>query len=176
MYVQLLFLFEIFSTVVLLQKKILFLLFYFQVIQSTGVSAVGVHGRTKDERPNHPNHLDVLQKVSQHCKIPMIANGGSANTRDSPINTYQGIRNFWKETGADSVMIARAAEWNPSVFSPNGKSDIYQIVDKYLDYAIKYDQPFIISKYNIQQHLGGDQVISWNFCCSTKKNYFLRPL
>ena len=94
----------------------------------------------------------------------------------SPINTYQGIRNFWKETGADSVMIARAAEWNPSVFSPNGKSDIYQIVDKYLDYAIKYDQPFIISKYNIQQHLGGDQVISWNFCCSTKKNYFLRPL
>ena len=89
----------------------------------------------------------------------MIANGGSANTRDSPINTYQGIRNFWKETGADSVMIARAAEWNPSVFSPNGKSDIYQIVDKYLDYAIKYDQPFIISKYNIQQHLGGDQVM-----------------
>ena len=158
------------------KKEILFSLFYFQVIQSTGVSAVGVHGRTKDERPNHPNHLDVLQKVSQHCKIPMIANGGSANTRDSPINTYQGIRNFWKETGADSVMIARAAEWNPSVFSPNGKSDIYQIVDKYLDYAIKYDQPFIISKYNIQQHLGGDQVISWNFCCSTKKNYFLRPL
>lgn len=174
MYVQL-FLYLKYLVVVLLQKKKYFY-YYFQVIQSTGVSAVGVHGRTKDERPNHPNHLDVLQKVSQHCKIPMIANGGSANTRDSPINTYQGIRNFWKETGADSVMIARAAEWNPSVFSPNGKSDIYQIVDKYLDYAIKYDQPFIISKYNIQQHLGGDQVISWNFCCSTKKNYFLRPL
>ena len=57
---------------------------------------MAVHGRTKDERPNHPNHLDVLQKVSQHCKIPMIANGGSANTRDSPINTYEGrVCNPW---------------------------------------------------------------------------------
>ena len=43
-------------------------------------------------------------------------------------------------------------------FSPKGKEDIYKIVDKYLDYAIQYDQPFIMSKYNIQQHLGGDQV------------------
>ena len=51
---------------------------------------MAVHGRTKDERPNNPNHLDVLQKVAEHCKIPMIANGGSANTRDSPINTYEG--------------------------------------------------------------------------------------
>ena len=72
---------------------------------------------------------------------------------------FSGIRNFWKESGADSVMIARAAEWNPSVFSPKGKVNIYEIVDKYLDYAIQYDQPFILSKYNIQQHLGGDQVI-----------------
>lgn len=29
-----------------------------------------------------------------HCKIPMIANGGSANTRDSPINTYEGKIKF----------------------------------------------------------------------------------
>ena len=68
-------------------------------------------------------------------------------------------------------MIARAAEWNPSVFSPKGKVNIYEIVDKYLDYAIQYDQPFILSKYNIQQHLGGDQVIfemSLVFCFPLK--------
>ena len=71
-----------------------FLELFLQVIQTTGVSAVAVHGRTKDERPNNPNHLDVLQKVAEHCKIPMIANGGSANTRDSPINTYEGKVKF----------------------------------------------------------------------------------
>ena len=43
-------------------------------------------------------------------------------------------------------------------FSPNGKENIYTIVDKYVDYAIQYDQPFVVTKYNIQQHLGGDQV------------------
>lgn len=128
-----------------------------KVIESTGVSAVGVHGRTKDQRPNNENNVEVLQEVVKHCKIPVIANGGSANTRDSPINTYEGIKAFWEKTGAASVMIARAAEWNASVFSPNGKENIYTIVDKYLDYAIQYDQPFVVTKYNIQQHLGGDQ-------------------
>lgn len=122
------------------------------------MSAVAVHGRTKEQRPNHENNVDIIQKVVEHCNIPVIANGGSANTRDSPRNTYAGIHAFWKESKAASVMIARAAEWNPSVFRPEGKVDIYKIVDQYLDYAIKYDQPFIISKYNIQQFLGGDQV------------------
>ena len=55
-------------------------------------------------------------------------------------------------------MIARAAEWNASVFSPKGKDNIYTVIDKYLDYAIQFDQPFVITKYNVQQHLGGDQV------------------
>jgi len=128
-----------------------------EVIESTGVCAVGVHGRTKDQRPNHENNVEVLQEVVKHCKIPVIANGGSANSRDSPINTYEGIKAFWEKTGAASVMIARAAEWNASVFSPNGKENVYTIVDKYLDYAIQYDQPFVVTKYNIQQHLGGDQ-------------------
>ena len=76
-----------------------------------------------------------------------------------PNNVYEGIKAFWEKTGAASVMIARAAEWNASVFSPNGKENVYTIVDKYLDYAIQYDQPFVVTKYNIQQHLGGDQVM-----------------
>lgn len=128
-----------------------------EVIQSTGVCAVGVHGRTKDQRPGHANSVEAIQEVVKHCKIPVIANGGSSNNRDSPINTYEGITSFWKETGAASVMIARAAEWNASVFRPSGKEDIYAVVDKYLDYVIHYDQPFVATKYNIQQHIGGDQ-------------------
>lgn len=134
------------------------------VIQATGVAAVAVHGRTKDERPNHQNNVEFIQAVVKHAKIPVIANGGSANSRDSPINTNQGIKDFWKKTGASSVMIARAAEWNPSVFrSDEPRENIYRIIDKYLDYAIHYDQPFILTKYNIQQHLGGEQVSSYHF-------------
>lgn len=64
----------------------------------------------------------------QHCKIPVIANGGSSNNRNSQQNTREGILNFWKVSGASSVMIARAAEWNPSVFRPEGCLSISQVV------------------------------------------------
>ena len=58
----------------------------------------------------------------------MIANGGSSNNRDNPANTYSGIKTFWNDSGATSVMIARACEWNPSVFRNNGdKDDIFDV-------------------------------------------------
>ncbi len=56
----------------------------------------------------------------------MIANGGSSNNRNSPDNTYEGIEAFWRESEASSVMIARAAEWNPSVFRKEGKLPIME--------------------------------------------------
>ena len=96
--------------------------------------------------------------IFQHVKIPVIANGGSSNNRTSFSNTHEGIKQFWKESGASSVMIARACEWNPSVFRRDGdKEDIFNIIHKYLDYAIHYDYPFTFVKYNVQQLLGSHQ-------------------
>ena len=65
----------------------------------------------------------LIQRVVEEVggRIPVIANGGSSNNRDSVDNTHAGIRKFWRQTGASSVMIARAAEWNPSVFRPQGE-------------------------------------------------------
>uniref|UniRef100_A0A0K2VDE6 DUS-like FMN-binding domain-containing protein n=1 Tax=Lepeophtheirus salmonis TaxID=72036 RepID=A0A0K2VDE6_LEPSM len=127
-----------------------------RLIQSTGVDALAVHGRTKDERPNHSVHTNIIQEVKKIATIPIIANGGSSNNRDLVANTHEGILSFWKESTADSVMIARAAEWNVSVFSKN-REDIYKIIDDYLDTAIHFDYPFNIVKYNVQQILGSDQ-------------------
>lgn len=44
---------------------------------ATGISAITVHGRTVDERPQHPNRNEILKKVAEHLSIPVIANGGS---------------------------------------------------------------------------------------------------
>ncbi|TRY63084.1 hypothetical protein TCAL_13181, partial [Tigriopus californicus] len=128
-----------------------------KVIESTGVRAFAVHGRTKDERPNHAVHTDAIQAIVKQAAIPVIANGGSSNNRNSSDNTYDGIKAFWKETGAASVMVARAAEWNPSVFRPEGKAPVMEVVHKYLDYAIHYDYTFVIVKYTVQQILGSEQ-------------------
>ena len=35
------------------------------MIETTGVAAIAVHGRTKDERPNHDNHIDFIQEVAK---------------------------------------------------------------------------------------------------------------
>ena len=55
------------------------------------------------------------------------------------------------------VMFCRAAEWNPSVFRPEGKEEIGTVIQRYLKLAIHYDYPFNITKYCLQQLLGSEQ-------------------
>ena len=124
------------------------------LIESCGVAALGVHGRTKEQRPNDPCDLESIKVVVEHTSLPVIANGGSSNNRNSQINTYQGIKQFWEKTGASSVMVARAAEWNPSVFREGEKEDIMVMIQKYFGYAIESDYPFNIVKYCVQQLMG----------------------
>lgn len=127
------------------------------LIESCGVTALGVHGRTKEQRPNDPCDAEAINAVVKHTSLTIIANGGSSNNRNSQINTYQGINQFWKKTEAASVMVARAAEWNPSVFREGQKEDIMIVIQKYFGYAIEFDYPFNIVKYCVQQLLGSMQ-------------------
>lgn len=46
-------------------------------LASTGIEAIAVHGRTIEERPQHPNRNHVLKRISEKLSIPVIANGGS---------------------------------------------------------------------------------------------------
>lgn len=46
-------------------------------LASTGIAAIAVHGRTIEERPQHPNRNHVLKQISDRLSIPVIANGGS---------------------------------------------------------------------------------------------------
>uniref|UniRef100_A0A8C4NEZ4 Dihydrouridine synthase 2 n=1 Tax=Eptatretus burgeri TaxID=7764 RepID=A0A8C4NEZ4_EPTBU len=45
-----------------------------KMMEQTGISAIAVHGRTKDERPQHPVHLDSVRAISKAISIPVIAN------------------------------------------------------------------------------------------------------
>lgn len=53
--------------------------------------------------------------MAERLTIPVIANGGS---RD--IEKYGDILKFRNECGTSSVMIARVAEWNVSIFREEG--------------------------------------------------------
>ena len=44
-----------------------------KIIESTGVSAIAVHGRTKDERPMDTNRDDFIRTLAESISIPLIA-------------------------------------------------------------------------------------------------------
>ncbi|GAB6020707.1 tRNA-dihydrouridine(20) synthase [NAD(P)+]-like, variant 2 [Chamberlinius hualienensis] len=123
-----------------------------KIIEKTGVSALTVHGRTVDERDQHPNRHDVIKIITESLSIPVIANGGSGN-----IETANDIENFKKLTGCSSVMIARAAEKNCSVFRKEGVLSKEEVIKSYLKYAIEYDNHPLNTKFCIQQILQDDQ-------------------
>lgn len=120
-----------------------------QRIERTGVAAVAVHGRFKEERPRHPVHCDYIQAVAQAVSIPVIANGGSLDL----VKTNGDIEDFRTATGASSVMLARAAMWNASVFSKQGLLPVERVMEEYLKYAIRYDNHAFNTKYCLCQML-----------------------
>lgn len=116
--------------------------------EAIGISAIGVHGRKKHERPQHPVSVDAIRKIVENVKIPVIANGGS---RD--MEKHSDILRFRELTGAPSVMIARAAQWNVSIFNKGGPIDLERVMYDYLKLCIEYDNSPHNSKYCIQMML-----------------------
>lgn len=71
----------------------------------------------------HICRTEAIRVVSEQLTIPVIANGGS---RD--IEKYEDILKFRNECGTSSVMIARAAEWNVSIFRKEGNQILHRII------------------------------------------------
>uniref|UniRef100_A0AAQ4S4R2 DRBM domain-containing protein n=1 Tax=Gasterosteus aculeatus aculeatus TaxID=481459 RepID=A0AAQ4S4R2_GASAC len=120
-----------------------------QRIEQTGVAAVAVHGRLKDERPRHPLHLDYIQAAAGAVSIPVIANGGSLDL----VKTNKDIEDFRRTSGASSVMLARAAMWNASVFRAGGPLPLETVMEDYLKHAIRYNNHAFNTKYCLCQML-----------------------
>lgn len=61
--------------------------------------------------------LDAIRRIVESVRIPVIANGAS-----NEVESYADIERFRDECGATSVMIARAAQKNVSIFREEGES------------------------------------------------------
>ncbi|VVC97383.1 unnamed protein product [Leptidea sinapis] len=65
-----------------------------QKLVSSGIKAIAIHGRTKDERPQHPVHPGTIKYIAERIPIPVIANGGSKE-----IEKFSDILKFKEMTG-----------------------------------------------------------------------------
>ena len=77
--------------------------------EAGGASAVFVHGRTRAQMYSGFADREIIKKVKQAVKIPVIGNGDVAS--------YADFAAMKEETGCDGVMIGRGAYGSPWVFS-----------------------------------------------------------
>ncbi len=76
--------------------------------QEAGVQMITVHGRTREQGyGGHAEH-DTITAVKAALRIPVVANGD--------ITSPEKARDVLKQTGADAVMIGRAAQGRPWIF------------------------------------------------------------
>ena len=79
-----------------------------QLAQDCGISALTLHGRTRADLYLGQAEYDTIREVKASVSIPVVANGDI----DSP----QKARAVLDYTGADAIMIGRAAQGRPWIF------------------------------------------------------------
>ncbi len=76
--------------------------------ESAGIAMVTVHGRTREQGYGGRAEYDTVAAVKAALRIPVVANGDI----DSPAKA----RAVLQQTGADALMIGRAAQGRPWIF------------------------------------------------------------
>ncbi|MGK0169582.1 MAG: tRNA-dihydrouridine synthase B, partial [Gammaproteobacteria bacterium] len=79
-----------------------------RIAQESGIAALAVHGRTRACAFKGHAEYDTIRDVKRAVSIPVIANGDISSGGDAA--------HVLQTTGADGVMIGRAAQGNPWIF------------------------------------------------------------
>ena len=79
-----------------------------RIAEEAGVRALAVHGRTRDMLYTGEAEYETIAAIKQAVRIPVIANGD--------VTSPQKAREVLAATGADALMIGRAAQGRPWIF------------------------------------------------------------
>lgn len=95
-----------------------------KIAEASGVSAVAVHGRTREQYYSGRADWDIIRQVKEAVKIPVIGNGDVFSAEDA--------KRLVDETGCDGIMVARGAKGNPWIFHQ---------IQTYMDTGIVPEKP-----------------------------------
>ncbi|XXG49026.1 hypothetical protein AAC387_Pa02g3318 [Persea americana] len=112
-------------------------------IEKTGVSALAVHGRRVADRPRDPAKWSEIADIAAALSIPVIANGD--------VFEYEDLQRIKDATGVSSVMVARGALWNASIFSPKGKLPWEDVKREYVRKSILWDNDVKSTKHTLKE-------------------------
>ncbi|MEM7053581.1 MAG: tRNA dihydrouridine synthase DusB [Pseudomonadota bacterium] len=78
------------------------------IAEDCGIEALAIHGRTRDQKYQGVAEYDTIARIKQERSIPIWANGD--------VDTPEKARQVLDYTGADGLLIGRAAQGRPWVF------------------------------------------------------------
>jgi len=109
-----------------------------RIAEASGIRAIAIHGRTRADQYTGEAEYETIARVKSEVGIPVIANGD--------ITTPEKAKFVLDTTGADGVMIGRAAQGRPWLFreiehflktgehlAPPLASEIHRILAAHLD-------------------------------------------
>ena len=79
-----------------------------RIAEDAGIQALAVHGRTRDMLYTGEAEYETIAAIKQAVRIPVVANGD--------VTSPQKARAVLAATGADALMIGRAAQGRPWIF------------------------------------------------------------
>jgi nifR3 family TIM-barrel protein len=94
-----------------------------KIAEKAGAAAITVHGRTQKQGYSGKADWEIIKRVKEAVKIPVIGNGD--------VFSPENFKSKLHESGVDAIMIGRGAIGNPYIFKQ---------INDYLRTG-KYDQP-----------------------------------
>jgi tRNA-dihydrouridine synthase B len=79
-----------------------------KIAEDSGIQALAVHGRTRDMHYKGEAEYEIIAAIKQAVGIPILANGD--------VSSPEKAREVLRLTGADALMIGRAAQGRPWIF------------------------------------------------------------
>lgn len=108
-----------------------------KIAEKNGISAITVHGRTREEFYSGKADWDIIKEVKDSVSIPVIGNGD--------ITGIEAANEIFEKTNCDAIMIGRASLGNPWIFEEiiSGQKvnktceDVKKMTEKHLEMLIK---------------------------------------
>ena len=128
-----------------------------QIAEKCGISAIVVHGRTRDEFYSGTADWDIIKKVKDSVKIPVIGNGDIKSEEDA--------KKMLEQTGCDGLMIGRGVLGNPWIFKqisyylengekmePISNQEKYEVINEHFNLLLEEKGEYTATR-EIRKHI-----------------------